>query len=386
MHFGLHDIHVTSARIQPLAANIMDRNGRCAEGIQNRLRHFSAIQRDCIGHHVVAHITHQHHGTPMQRQLPTRWALKDAVRVQAAHYGFAALVKTRFQIAAHQAKPIAIDSDLVFGINGGDGILAILNGGQRTFQGNIGNARRIGLANRVRAIEFHFDMQAVVHEKQRRHRMRFAQIAHALARPLEARLAAILQCDFQRATFNPIPRGIGVRALGQRHGAIQHTARIGNHLGTPFRVITLAGGRAGDGIRAVKRIIKAAPARIGGVQRVTRIGNRHDKLRPGHGGDFRIHIRGAHRHTCGFRQQIADFLQEGGIGRLINRLGWVRLVPGINLRLQRIALREQRGIGRHHLPQRAFHRVPEAGRLHARAGQGFGFDEILQNGGNKKPL
>ena len=166
MHFGLHNIHVTSARIQPLAANIMDRNGRCAEGIQNRLRHFSAIQRHRIGHHVVTHITHQHHGTPMQRQLPTLWALKHAVGIKAARHGLAALVETCFQIAAHQAKPIAIYSNLIFRIHGGDGILAILNRGQRAFQSHIGNARRIGLANRVRAIKLHFDMQAVVHEKQ----------------------------------------------------------------------------------------------------------------------------------------------------------------------------------------------------------------------------
>ena len=322
----------------------------------------------------------------MQRQLPTRWALKDAVRVQAARHGLAALVKTCFQIAAHQAEPIAIHSDLVFRIHGGDGILAILNGGQRAFQGNIGNARRIGLANRVRAIEFHFDMQTVIDEKQQRHRMRFAQIAHALARPREAGFAAILQRHFQGAAFNAVARGIGMRSLGERHGVIQHAARIGDHLGAAFRVIALVRWAARNGIRAVKRIIKAAPARIGGIQRITRIGNRHDKLRPGHGGDFRIHIRGAHRHTCGFRQQIANFLQEGGIGRLINRLGWVRLVPGINLRLQRIALGQQRGIGRHHLTQGTFHRVPEAGWLHARAGQGFVFNEILQNGGNKKPL
>ena len=216
--------------------------------------------------------------------------------------------------------------------------------------------------------------------------MRLAQIAHALARPRKAGFVAILQRHFQSAAFNPIPRGIGVRALGQRHGAIQHAARIGNDFRTPFRVIALAGSRAGDGIRAVKRIIQAAPTRIGSVQRVTRIGNRHDKLRPGHGGDFRIHIRGAHRHLRGFRQQIADFLQEGGIGRLINRLGGIGAVPSINLFLQRVALGEQRGIGRHHLPQRAFHRCPEARRLHARAGQGFVFNEILQNGGNKKPL
>ena len=163
--------------------------------------------------------------------------------------------------------------------------------------------------------------------------MRFTQEAHALARPRKAGFAAILQRDFQGAAFNAVARGIGVRALGERHGAIQHAARIGNHLGAAFRVITLAGSRAGNGIRAIQRIIQAAPTRIGSIQRIARIGNRHDKLRPGHGGDFRIHIRGGHRHLRGFRQQIADFLQEGGIGRLINRLRRVRLVPGINLRL-----------------------------------------------------
>ena len=138
--------------------------------------------------------------------------------------------------------------------------------------------------------------------------MRFAQIAHALARPRKAGFAAILQRHFQSAAFNAVARSIGVRSLGERHGAIQHAARIGNYLGTPFRVIALARSRAGDGIRAIERIIQAAPARIGRIQRITRIGHGHDKLRPGHGGDFRIHIRGAHRHTGRFRQQIADFL------------------------------------------------------------------------------
>ena len=145
----------------------MDRNGRCAEGIQNGFRHFRAIQLHRINHHVMANIAHQHHGTPMQRDGATGRALKHAIRVQAAHHGLATLIEARFQIAAHQAKPIAIHSNLVFRIHGGDGILAILDGGQRAFQGNIGNARRIGLADGVCAIEFHFDMQAVIHEKQR---------------------------------------------------------------------------------------------------------------------------------------------------------------------------------------------------------------------------
>jgi hypothetical protein len=79
----------------------------------------------------------------MQRDPAPCRARKHAVRVQAAHHGLAALIKTRFQIAAHQAKPIAIDRNLVFRIHGGDGILAILNGGQRAFQGDISNARRI---------------------------------------------------------------------------------------------------------------------------------------------------------------------------------------------------------------------------------------------------
>ena len=386
MHFGLHDVNAAGARIQPLAANIMHRNSRCAEGIQNGLRHLRAIQLHRINHHVVADITHQHDRTPMERDGATRWALKNAVRVEAADHGLAAFLKTRFQIAAHQAKPIAIDRDLVFRIHGSDGILAILNGGQRAFQHHIGNARRIGLADWMRAIKAHFDMQAVIDEKQRRRSMWFAQIAHALARPCETRLAAILQRHFQGAAFNAVARGIAMRSLCERHGAIQYTARIGYHLRTAFRVITLAGSRTRNGIRAIKRIIQAAPARIGGIQRVARIGHRHDQLRPSHGGDFRIHIRGADRHIWRFRQQIADLLQEGRIGRLINRLGGVGAVPGINLFLQGVALGEQRGIGGHHLTQRAFHRIPETRGLHASARQGFGFNEILQNGGNKKPL
>ena len=84
------------------------------------------------------------------------------VGVEAARKGLAALADILREVALHQAEPVAVDHDLVLGIDGGDRILAVLDGGQRRFQHDIGDAGRIGLADRVGAVDDDLDMQAVV--------------------------------------------------------------------------------------------------------------------------------------------------------------------------------------------------------------------------------
>jgi hypothetical protein len=75
------------------------------------------------------------------------------------------LSKLSVQIAAHQPQPIGIGCDLVLGIDRRDRILEIDDGGQRSLEHDVGDARRIVLADRMRAIEHHLDVQAIVAEQ-----------------------------------------------------------------------------------------------------------------------------------------------------------------------------------------------------------------------------
>ncbi len=59
----------------------------------------------------------------------------------------AALVERIVQRALHQAEPVAIRQHLVLGIDRGDGILQVLDGGDRGFQHHVGNAGGILLAD-----------------------------------------------------------------------------------------------------------------------------------------------------------------------------------------------------------------------------------------------
>ena len=67
------------------------------------------------------------------------------------------------------------------------------------------------------------------------------------------------------------PTSVGVGAALQRNGFVEERLGARHDLGAPHRIEGLAACRAcvvGDRIGAVKRIVKAAPARVSGVQRI----------------------------------------------------------------------------------------------------------------------
>ena len=130
----------------------------------------------------------------------------------------------------------------------------------------------------------------------------------------------------------------------QRHGVVEKRLGFRDHLGAARLVETFAGFARimRDRVGAVEGIVEAAPARVGGVQRVARIGERHHELRPADLADLFIDIGGLDLLGRGFRQEIADLLEERGIGIHVERLALVGAMPAVDLCLQRIAHREQR--------------------------------------------
>jgi hypothetical protein len=119
--------------------------------------------------------------------------------------------------------------------------------------------------------------------------------------------------------------------------------RLGDDLGSACLVVALTGftGFVRYRIGAVKRIVKAAPTGIGGVQRVARIGERHHQLRSAKFSNLLVDICCLDLLGGRLRQQIADLLQECGVRIHVERLALVGAVPAVDFRLQGVAHREQ---------------------------------------------
>jgi hypothetical protein len=102
-----------------------------------------------------------------------------------------------------------------------------------------------------------------------------------------------------------------VRAGGQRRGLVQEVAGEGDDLGAAHRVVALAllgAAFFADGVRAVQRVIQAAPARVGGVQGVAGVQNGHHQLGAGLG-QLGVHVLGGGLGVPGL-DQVADLRQE----------------------------------------------------------------------------
>ncbi len=145
-----------------------------------------------------------------------------------------------------------------------------------------------------------------------------------------------------------------MRAGGERRDAIKQVAGPGDDFGAADGVVATAACRAiglGNDVGAVERVIEAAPAGIGGIERIARIGDRHDQLRSGDFGDFRIDLRRRHGEGRRLRLEIADALEKGDIGFLVDRLRLVVAMPEIDFSLQGVAMIEQSAVARRQVAQ-----------------------------------
>ena len=157
-------------------------------------------------------------------------------------------------------------------------------------------------------------------------------------------------------------------------------ARLGDDARAADRVVAGAARRAavlGDGVGAVQRVVQAAPARVRGIQRIARVGHRHDELRAGDAGDLGIDVVRADREVRRLWLQIADAAQEFRIGA-----GSIGLpgVPGARRRSVAAARRACRAVPCCAAPDRGSVRRSPArtGRLDAGAGDRLSVDEVVQ--------
>jgi hypothetical protein len=143
-------------------------------------------------------------------------------------------------------------------------------------------------------------------------------------------------------------------------------------------VISALGWCTAHGIGAIKRIKQAAPTGIGGIQRVARIGDRHDKLRPRHQGNLWVCICGINLKIFPFGQQIANFLEEFLVLGVVVRGVTARLMPGVDFRLQLVALQQQDVVAGRKFGHHFFEHAPVVGGLNAESGQDFLHHQLVE--------
>ena len=321
----------------------------------------------------------------MQAQLAALGRAVGAVRVHGAGEGLAVLADRLGQVALHQAQPVLVGDDLVIGIHGGDGVFAVHDGGQRRFHQDVLHAGRVGLADRAVAVDLDFEVQAIVLQQHGLRCGGFTLEAHELGGVLQAGSAAVLQGHLQLTADDAVAAGVDVRAGGQRCGFVQEGAGEGDDLVAANLVVALAllgAAFLADGVGAIERVVQRAPAGVGGVQGEARVHDRHHQLRAGHGGDFFVDVGGGHLEVGGFGQEITDFLQERLVGDRVVGLTLARLMPGVDLRLQRVALGQQGAVLRRQVVDAARGAGPEGIGADAGAGNGFVVHEVEQDFGD----
>src|SRR5690606_24549625 len=153
VHLRLDDVDRAGAGVAA-RLQVVDGDQRRADGIQDAFGHFVAVPVEDGGvGHQVADVAHEHQRAAMQAGRGAVAARVFAVRVQAAGDGPAALDQVFGQVALHQAQPVAVGQDLVVRVHGGDGVLAVHDGGQGRFDDHVLDVGRIGLADGVAGVE-----------------------------------------------------------------------------------------------------------------------------------------------------------------------------------------------------------------------------------------
>ncbi len=163
----------------------------------------------------------------------------------------------------------------------------------------------------------------------------------------------------------------------QRQALVEEGFRPGNHTRAANRVVSLASRQITHRIRAVERIIERAPAGIGGIQRIARIGNRNDKLRACDFSNLRIDIFGRDLKLRAFWQDIADFAEIGFVGRHVGRRA-VLAIPVVELCLERIALFKKGAVLRRKFRHDRGERLEEGVRIDPGSGDCLVHDKIVK--------
>ena len=178
---------------------------------------------------------------------------------------------------------------------------------------------------------------------------------------------------------------VGVGALRERDRFVEKIVRPRDHAPRARRVDAAgpwagfgAALLAGDDVGAVQRIVEAAPAGVGGIERVAGVVDRHDELGAGDPRDLVVDVRGVDLKLVADRGEVADGFQECAVLGRIDGLRRALLMPCVDPRLEPAPPFEQRAVLRPEVPDDVRERAPERLGLDPGSGGDLVPDQIVQ--------
>ena len=382
VHLGFDDVDRAVHGVAAVAGEVVHADERGDRGIHQALGDLVAvgIEDGGVGHQV-ADVADPHQRAALEGERAAVGGGETAVFGEAAGEGLAALVERGFQRALHQAQPVGIGEHLVLGIDAGDGILAIHDGRDGAFDADIGQQRLIAAADEMGAVEDQLDMQAVVAQQDRVGRFGVAAVAGEFRGVGEGAVV-----DQQGAVLHVVAPDIGVTGAVEGEEAVEEDAGAGDDPGAAAAVVTARGRGRAHGVGAVERVVEAAPAGVGSVERVARVGDGHDELGARHEGDLGVDVGGFDLEIGAVLDEVADLGEELLVGLVIVRLVAVADVPLVDLALQLVAPVEEGLVLRGEVGDEGGEAGPEVIGRDAGAGQGALLDEPGQLGGHLQAM
>ncbi len=367
VHLGLDDIDRAGRAVGARAAQIVERGKAGNDGVgQPFLNVLTVDPHHRIGHEM-PDIAHEHQRPALEGESAAG-GLVDAIRLEPPLHAPAALVEAGAQIALHQAEPVSVNRHFLLGVDGRDRILAIHDCGDGALKQEIGHAGFVGSADRMAGVYDDLDMEVVMAKQQRR----------APPPGEQKRVAQGAEVGDEAPVLDPVRRDVGVAAAGQRRDLVEEGAAPGDHPSAPFFIVAAAPRPVAEHVGAVEGVVEAAPAGVGGVERVTGVADRDHKLRPGDPGDLGIDILRADREGRGRIDEIADVAKELLFLGPVARPAAERRIALVDPRLQILASAKEAFVLGRELAQQCGEAEPEGGGLDAGAGKRFLFDEGLQ--------
>src|SRR5690606_32276232 len=166
--------------------------------------------------HKVTHVTDQHHGAAVQRLRIALQVGIGAVRVQLAGKGFAAFGDFLGEFTGHESQPVAVGQYLVFGIDRGDRVFAVHDGGDGGLQHNVFDAGFVLFADGMLAIDLDFEVQTMVFEDDGFGCAGVTAVTLQQVRLGQCGGGAVFQRYLQGAVLDGVRRGVSVRAGVER--------------------------------------------------------------------------------------------------------------------------------------------------------------------------
>ena len=186
-------------------------------------------------------------------------------------------------------------------------------------------------------------------------------------------------------TLHRVRLGLAVRTAVQRENVVQEPAHAGDHAIAADRVVRAGRRRITQRVGAVEDVVERSPARVRGVERVARVGHRHDELRPRDLRDLRVHALRVDQKVRALRLQIAQLFEKRPVRIEIERAAAVLAVPAVDRGLQLQPAFQQGAVTRSDLVDQIRQALPESSRLHPGTGQRLLLDEAMQDVGNAEP-